>query len=471
MRFKKAPSIKWKIFSYLLGFCFLLLLILWLFQTVFLESMYKSVKLSEIKRDSAQLAETIREGDWKELVASLSQRGDLYIEVWNEYFGTTLSAGNLGEGVPRELTWQEKQDLLSQVEKNGAAVLQRYSGGPRGTQWAGKESILYALPLESEDGVMQLLLVNAFISPVNATVTTLRVQLFYISGAMLLLSVALAFLISMRVSGPIEKLNASAKELEKGNYRASFHEAGYREIAELSDTLDSAAKELFKTEELRRELIANVSHDLRTPLTLIVGYSEMIRDMPQEATSEHMQVIIDEAKRLTSLVNDLLDLSRLQSGVQELIIAPFDLTAQTSEIIGRFSRLCEQEGYAILFEQSGDVMVLGDPRRIEQVTYNFLTNAVTHIGPDKTVYVRETVLNGKALLEVADRGEGIAAADLPHIWERYYRVDKVHRRAQTGTGLGLSIVKEILERHPGVEFGVNSQPGRGSVFWFSLPLA
>lgn len=461
-------SIKWKIFLYLVGFCFLLLCILWLFQTVFLENAYKSIKLSEIKKDSASLAEYIRNGDWAGLREELSGRGDLYVEVWDSQSGTLLVAGALADGMPQSLSWREKQALLAQVEKDGAAVLQRYSDRYPAGAPMDRESILYAVPLQSAGEIRQLLLVSAFISPVNATVTTLRLQLVYISGIMLLLSVGLALLMSRRVSHPIEALNAAAKELGKGNYATPFCGDGYREIAELAGTLGEAAKELAKTEALRRDLIANVSHDLRTPLTLITGYGEMMRDLPGETTSENMQLIIDEAKRLSSLVDDLLDLSRLQSGAQPFLPEYFDLTAKTREIIGRFARLCEREGYIILFEQDENIVVNADPRRIEQVIYNFLINAVTHTGPDKTILVRQLVQNGNITIEVTDRGEGIAPEDLPQIWERYYRVDKVHKRAHTGSGLGLSIVKTILDSHPGVEYGVTSRLGAGSTFWFSL---
>jgi len=312
--------------------------------------------------------------------------------------------------------------------------------------------------------------VSASISPVDATVETLRIQLWYISAIMLVLSVGLALLISRRVSGPIEKLNDSAKELGKGDYNIAFHSEGYREIEELSDTLDNAARELAKTENLRRELIANVSQDLRTPLTLISGYSELIRDLPDENTPENMQVIIDETKRLISLVNDLLDLSRLQSGTVEMRFVRFDLSAETEKIIGRFSKLCEQEGYAIHFEREGSIFVNGDPERIAQVIYNFIINAITHTGPDKRVTVRQTARDSRATLMVIDTGSGIVPEDKPAIWERYYKVNEVHKRGPVGMGLGLSIVKSILEQHPGVEYGVESEPGNGSTFWFSIPI-
>jgi signal transduction histidine kinase len=196
----------------------------------------------------------------------------------------------------------------------------------------------------------------------------------------------------------------------------------------------------------------------------------MIRDLPDENTPENMQVIIDESKRLTSLVTDLLDLSRLQSGTGKMEFVRFNLTEDTKNIIGRFAKLCEQEGFTILFERNEDVWVTADPERIAQVTYNFLINAITHTGDNKRIIVRQLVENGRVIIRVEDNGEGIPPENLPHIWERYYKADEVHKRAQTGSGLGLSIVKSILEQHPGVEYGVESTIGEGSTFWFSLPV-
>jgi len=203
---------------------------------------------------------------------------------------------------------------------------------------------------------------------------------------------------------------------------------------------------------------------------LISGYSEMIRDLPGENKPENMQVIIDESRRLISLVNDLLDLSQLDSGIIPMNFAVFDLTLEVKNIMHRFSRLCEQEGYSIRFEPELSAMVFADPERIVQVVYNFLINALTHTGADKLVVLRQTIMESHVLLEVIDSGEGIAKEDLKDIWERYHKADKVHKRSEVGTGLGLYIIKSILDQHERVDYGVDSEPGRGSTFWFSLPL-
>lgn len=474
---KKHISIKWNIFLYLIGFILLLLMILWLFQTVLLDDFYKFIKRQEVQRDASIFAGMIAEGDYEGVREAAMRGGDLYVELWSEESGETILAGSGPLNNPFDVPFktpfetasyfpgEQKRAYWEELEQNGGAQTKRFVNTKEYRR--GRESILHIQLVDTQEGA-RLLLVSATISPVNATTRTLQIQLYCISLVLLLLAVGLALLISNRVSKPIAKLNDSAKELMHG--KAEFETEGYKEIVELSQSLEQAAQELLKTDRLRRELIANVSHDLRTPLTLITGYGEMMRDIPAENTPENAQVIIDESKRLTSLVGDLLDLSRLQAGVQETRIDSMDLTAEVEQIIGRFGKFCEQEGYAIRFEYEGHAMVRADAERIAQVVYNFIANAITHTGQDKRILLRQIVQNSRVTLEVQDTGDGIPPEHLNEIWEQYYKVDEVHKRSAMGAGLGLSIVKSILEQHPGVQYGVRSEVGKGSVFWFSLPL-
>lgn len=328
------------------------------------------------------------------------------------------------------------------------------------------KSVVCILDASSADDE-RYLLVSALITPVDATVNTLQVQFIYISIIFFVLAILIALIISGIVSRPIVRINSSAKELAKGHFDTEFKEDGYREIQELSKTLNYTARELGKTEELQKDLLANVSHDLRTPLTMITAYSEVMRDIPGENSPENIQVIIDEATRLTTLVNDLLDLSKLQSGVAEIKKEVFDITQNIKAILERFSKLTEQDGYTILFEYRDNVMVFADEYKVYQVIYNLIINAINYSGEDKTVVVRQIVHGNVVRIEIEDHGNGIAKDELDNIWDRYYKVDKNHKRAVQGTGLGLSIVQNILELH-GARYGVNSTIGKGSIFWFEL---
>ncbi len=233
----------------------------------------------------------------------------------------------------------------------------------------------------------------------------------------------------------------------------------------MTATLAKAADELSQVEHLQHELIANISHDLRTPLTMIGGYAEAMRDIPGEATPENLQIVIDETNRLTSLVSELLDFSRLQTGNAEMSPAPFCLTEAISAIVQRVGGMTGKDGYLIRFELEESVWIHADEKRISQVVYNLLGNALTYTGADKTVTLTQTMQEGTVRLSVHDTGKGIPPEELPLIWRRYYRAQESHKRAVIGSGLGLSIVESILVKH-GMRYGVDSVQGEGTTFWF-----
>ena len=311
---------------------------------------------------------------------------------------------------------------------------------------------------------------HANLSSFQTMASMLKYQFILIGMITSLFALALAAIMSKFITKPIVKMNEAAKKLAAGNYDANFDGKGYREIDELADTLNFASKELAKTDHLQKELISNISHDLRTPLTMIKGYSEVMRDIPGENTPENVQVIIDETARLSELVNDMLDLSKIQSGTRKPDLEEFSITDTLNDTLKRYEKLTMQDGYRINVHTDQDVRVVADRGMILQVIYNLINNAINYTGEDKYVEVTQTVTESKVRISIKDTGEGIAPEDMANIWERYYRVDKVHKRATIGTGLGLSIVKGILEAHDAI-FGVESTLGKGATFWFELDVA
>ena len=424
-------KLQWKIFIFLLGFCVLLLAILWTFQTVLLSDMYKFVRKVEIEKAISLVGKNINSPELESILFELK--------------------------MAKEITVKPTQDFAPPVPPAPG----RYTHRP--------EAITKVHEYILDDGSKISLTFYAMITPVDSTVSTLRIQLIIITGIMVILAIMLAIIISKRISNPIEQINQSAKALAMGNYETEFHGTGYLEIKELSDTLNTAAKELSKVDRLRRELIANISHDLRTPLSFIYSYAEMMHDFPNEVTPEQSQIIMDETKRLTSLVNDMLDISLLEAGVSKLNKTNYNLTESLRKTIDRMNELVKNEGYKLDFEYSEDIYIFADEVKITQVFYNLLLNAITHSGDDKTVMVRQSIKENSVRIEVIDHGEGIKQSDLPYIWERYYKVDKKHKRPIMGTGLGLSIVKKVIEMHDG-KYGVESEEGKGSVFWFEIEL-
>lgn len=473
-RFSNRIGIKWGLFSGFAAFAAIILVMLWVFQIMFLGSFYKFIKVSDIKNSAQTIEHNINSDDLSTLIQNIARDNQICIIVSDEYGDLFYSEDALPNCVIHRLNGLQRAFIYEITRRNGGVYFEQFPEDNMRTvpNWDQQipenpdspESMIYTFITERENGKRLLVLLNSTISPVGSTVQTLRVQLTWITVIMLILAFFLALFLSRRISGPIIKINSSAKVLAQGNYDVQFAENGYREIAELGATLNYAAKELSKVETLRRDLIANVSHDLRTPLTMITGYAEVMRDLPGENTPENVQVIIDEANRLTTLVNDMLDLSKMQAGAQKLSPSFFDLTESVRDILGRYNKLTD---YHISFTADRDVTVYADELKISQVVYNLVNNAITYTGEDKVVRLRQTEHDGKVRIEVRDTGEGIEQDKLKDIWERYYKVDKAHKRAQIGTGLGLSIVKTILDMHGGA-YGVQSEQGVGSTFWFEL---
>jgi len=238
-------------------------------------------------------------------------------------------------------------------------------------------------------------------------------------------------------------------------------------VEELSETLNYAKDELGKMETYRKELMANVSHDLRTPLTLIEGYAEAMRDIPGENNPENAQIIIEESRRLTSLVNDVLDFSKMSNNHEELNKTNFDLSDLAKTETERVATLVKKDGYDLTFESTEEIKVNADASRIKQVIYNLLINAVNYSEEDKTIRVKVERSGTTALFSVTDHGPGIKPEEKKLIWERYYKSKSNHKRAVTGSGMGLAIVRTIISAHGGT-YGVESMGSSGSTFWFKL---
>lgn len=478
----KKRSIKWKIFGYLAAFVAILIMLLWLFQIVFLESFYKSIKSKKIKSYADLIEKNIDNEDLQSLLDKIADQNDVCIRIIDDKGYDKYSIDTVPNCAIHKMPPNQIYHYYEDAKENDGSVLEIFSQEDAmenrfdGKYFIGKmppfdkmkeESMIYVKVKTQSDGSEVIIMLNSVITPVKTTIETLRVQLVYITIILVILSLILALFISKKVSKPIIKINDSAKELAKGQYDTTFSGEGYREIEELNDTLNYAADELSKVEGLRRELIANISHDLRTPLTMIAGYSEVMRDIPGENTPENVQIIIDETQRLTNLVNDILDISKIQSGSQEMTIETFNLTDSIRSVLGRYRKLTEQEGYAIDFVEDCEVYVEADEIKLSQVIYNLINNSINYTGKDKRVKVSQIVKGDKVRIEITDTGKGIPKEDIPYIWDRYYKVDKSHKRAAIGTGLGLSIVKTVIDAHNG-KYGVTSVENKGSTFWFEI---
>lgn len=473
MRLKlDRKSLNFKIWIYFAAFAAVLMSILWFLQIFFLDSYYEEMKISQTRRIANDIISHYGEDNLIAYISELSYMNDMYIQIESSD-GTILfsPSQNLdrpsfpgGNAYMMEMAVM-KEHLVSSGDKSFSVLMD-----PVGRDHKGGNTLAYCAYLDDSTGEEVILYIFSPLFPVESTVDILANQLKYVTVISLALAFILSWLISRRISKPIVNITKSASKLAEGNYDVTFEGGHYSEILQLAETLNYTSRELAKADNLQKDLIANVSHDLRTPLTMVKSYAEMIRDLSgnnPDKRNAHIQVIIEEADRLNLLVADLLMLSKMQSGVDALNVTQFSMRDSIVSLLNSYWILSEQDGYTFRFECDPNIIVTGDESRIKQVLSNLVNNAVRYSDENKEILINVKETENAIRCEVTDRGQGIPEEELEHIWERYYKSSSNHSRTTAGTGLGLSIVKEILLLHK-ASFGVISKVHEGSTFWFEL---
>ena len=311
-------------------------------------------------------------------------------------------------------------------------------------------------------------IVSTSLAQITTAAEVLRSILGPVALLLLVLDLLFAMLFSRWFTNPIRKLSNGAQEIAAGNYDVAIKVEHHDEIGRLAEDFNYMAAEVKRSAQLEKDILANVSHDLRTPLTLIKGYAETVRDLTgsdDAKRTEQCNIIVDETDRLSTLVNSVMELSKVQSGAEKPNLVDFDMSELCFEVAGRYDALCDKNHWKLDLQADDACPVSADPAMMERVLHNLLGNAFHHIGADGVVVLRAVPQEKGCRIEIEDHGPGIPPEDLPYIFDRYYRARQDSGR--TGTGLGLSITKAILQQH-GFAFGVNSAVGKGSTFWFEM---
>ena len=442
------------IWFYLIVFTLSIILFLWFFQVVFINNYYEYSKTNQIKNVTDEILQNY-DNDI-EYLNKLSYEENICIEIVKNRITIYSSNDSIRGCISSSGKYKNdfyENDLEEQTYKLINPLL-------------NTKSLIYAKKYNEDITIF----VNASLEPLDNTISILSNQLIIVSIIVVILSLIIGYFISKRISKPIVKMNEKAKKLANGNYNFTFdNNSNIYEIDELANTLNYAKKELAETDELRRDLLANVSHDLKTPLTMIKGYAEMIRDLNSdniEKRNANLNVIIEESERLNILVNDLLTLSKIQANKDVLEKEDFDIVELINNIIKRYSIYKDTEGYIFEVNTPDKVIVNADKKKIEQVIYNLINNAINYTGDDNRVIIN-VLVDKNIRVEIKDTGKGIKKEDLPHIWDKYYHSKKKHKRNVIGTGIGLSIVKTILESH-NFKYGVESKRNKGTTFYFEI---
>lgn len=334
--------------------------------------------------------------------------------------------------------------------------------------------LLVAVPIRMGEDVVGAVFVYNTISGITGIIQKLRQLLFFIGLTVIAIAVLISYQFSRSISNPIQKLGAAAIAMSEGDYDVRMDVQREDEIGQLASNFNILGKKLGDHQRLQREFVANVSHELKTPLTSIRGFVKALRDGvydEDDSPEEYCNIIMDEVDRMNRLVAELLDLSQIESGIIQFKMMAFDLHELTQRTVNSLTPILAKGNYRVELEFPDHAelgQVWGDPDRIGQVLINLIRNAIKHSDPGSTLWIRATRLEEAVRVDVEDEGCGIPAEELEHIWHRFHKVDKARTRCnEEGTGLGLAIVREIIERHGG-GVDVESEVGVGSTFSFTL---
>lgn len=461
MKTKKKTSIQAKTLFFLLTYNIVIILLLWVCQIKILDIYYEKEQVDNMNNivkslnstDSSNLTSTIQD---------IAYENDVCIVLSDDISVVGAYNINMNGCILKNNNSKVRELMYNFVNSDETFKSYKFINEDKHIS-----ALLYGIKLDNKTAF-----IYSNLEDISDFTILIKQQLMYVCIIGIFIAIIISIFLSSKITEPITKITKKAKKLGSGDTEVIFEESGIKEIDELSEALTQAQMEMVKTDELRRDLMANVSHDLKTPLTMIKAYAEMIRDISykdHDKMNEHLGIIVDETDRLTVLVNDILDLSRMQSNADTLSIETFDLADNIKTIVNRYQIIKETEKYIINVEMPESIKIKADKKKINQVIYNLINNAINYTGEDKTVTVRVTKHKKYYLVEIIDTGKGIKESEIPYIWNKYYKNDKNHQRNVVSTGLGLSIVKEILELH-GYEYGVKSVLKKGSTFYFKIKI-
>ncbi|WGU92824.1 histidine kinase dimerization/phospho-acceptor domain-containing protein [Paenibacillus dendritiformis] len=387
---------------------------------------------------------------------------------------------------------QEKlKDMLRKPLREGIAV-ELYDRGITGNQ---NERVWAAMaPMPDDGGKQQYMITVSTLQPVSDASSLLGGFYRYFFLAAIVLLLGFAFLFTRLISHPLVKLNEMAKRLARLDFSARTEMRRQDEIGELAATFDYLANELNgmmgelqaaneqlqrdiekekQLELLRKRFVANVSHELKTPVSLIQGYAEALRDNVGQGAKRHKyaSVIVNEAERMSRLVKDLLDLSQLESGHFDLWWSNVPLRSTLAYVLQLVEPFATGRALRLDWLPEDEVMVRSDPQRLEQIVTNVLTNAIRHTPEGGRIDIRVQcgAEPGFVRIDVWNEGQPIAEEHLPHVWDAFYRADASSSRQGGGNGIGLSIVKHLLDRHRS-RYSIANTDG-GVMLTFTLPVA
>ncbi|WP_353738690.1 HAMP domain-containing sensor histidine kinase [Caldanaerobacter sp.] len=442
-------GIRKKLFISYLSIGMVVLLLFWLTQVVFINRIYEYYKINQLKSYSEQIVQAINNNN-EMLISELIDKSNARVIAITEndivIAGNNRGHGMRGLGIPEILLRPTNTTRVVKYEHPFLHI--EYLSIVRPFLYNGKPAILImSLPEAS----------------INDSVNLFKEVFWWIFALTIVSTLVVSSYMSKKFTRPIQILKNAAHEIASGNLNVKINYKEEDELGELAKSMNTMVKQLSITDKFRKDLIANISHDLKTPLGLIRGYSEMLLDYygeDKEKREKYLNTVIKETERMSKLVDDVLQLSKLQSGMVEVKEETIDLEKLIFEILDIFEIQILEKNIEVRLENL-KVKVVADREMIKRAIINIISNAIASMENGGTLSITAELQDKDVLIKISDTGCGIPEKDLEHIFDRFYKGNK------SGTGLGLAIVKEILTLHQS-DFGIRSKEGEGTTFYFTL---
>lgn len=394
----------------------------------------------------------------RKMVANFEEKDRMELIAVNEKGEVTITSSGF-EG-STEMVFPDFQQAMASVDGMG-----QHLGESNGEHIL---SIAKKVPIVSQELAAIRLVVSLEYVDNQILISILLIVLF---GLLIIVFVVISSLYFINsILTPLGAVGNTARQISQGDFHTRLEKQNDDEIGDLVDVINHMAGELANAEKVKNDFISSVSHELRTPLTAIKGWGETLRDAgagDQELVQKGMQVILGETERLSSMVEELLDFSRMQSGRMSLMMNRMDLVAELSEAVLMFTERAKREGLNIIYEEPEIfLMVVGDKNRLRQVFVNIIDNALKYSDSGDTVTVTAVEQDGFAVISVADTGIGISAQDLPNVKAKFYKANSTRR----GSGIGLAVADEIINLHGG-RLDIDSVEGKGTTVTIRIPLS
>ncbi|MDI6600182.1 MAG: HAMP domain-containing sensor histidine kinase [Thermoanaerobacteraceae bacterium] len=441
-------SIRNKLLISYLSVVLTVLIIFWLTQVVFIDRIYTRFMVDRLKNYGQQIISVLDTSgpDTSKLTAVIEESGAEVTAITRDNKIIFTTATMMGMMMRNILPYSGDTPKVF-----------RYTHPHFETEY-----LAMSLPFDY-NGIQANVILSIPATQISQNVELFKREFTYISLTSIIIAALVSLILSNGITRPIIKLKRAAREIAGGNVGIEIKPETADEIGDLASTMNEMSMKLSEIETLRQNLIANISHDLKTPLGVIKGYAEMIRDtdIDREKSYKYLAIISKEADRMSSMINDILALSQIQAGVTKPHMAVFNMKELISDVLDTFEGEIYERNLEVKFSID-DLNVYTDRELIRRVLVNIIGNAISSMEGSGLLSITSEIQDKEALFKISDTGMGIKEKDLEHIFDRYYKA------SDGGTGLGLAIVKEILTLHRS-KYDINSTEGKGTTFTFTLP--